>query len=346
MRLAMGRLSVLVGKRFARHRWTIPVGSLLILTGSGASFLGCSGDNTPSESFPEINLENTGGTPPDGGNTDPEIGVDGLDRGTGGMGGMVDMTEWGNCNMQLELVVRDFNSDHPDMERQHPGRNEVGCGMVLPDLLVGADGTRTPVFFGPIGTGRRDIVDETISCVNWGPMAQPPLVNEYEIESEDSFNQWFSDVEGVNSTFVVSLPLSMQDEGTWYYDSDESEQTAFFIADGLGFDEVSNGHNYHFTTEAHVQFKYHAGDHFTFSGDDDLWIFINDKLALDLGGLHGPLRATIDFDAQAEELGIAPGGIYNMDIFHAERHLWDSNYRIETNINCLKKVVVPTEVIR
>jgi len=45
-----------------------------------------------------------------------------------------------------------------------------------------------------------------------------------------------------------------------------------------------------------------------------------------------------DFDAQASDLGIAPGNTYQMDIFHAERHTNDSNFRVETNIKCFVPV--------
>ncbi len=50
---------------------------------------------------------------------------------------------------------------------------------------------------------------------------------------------------------------------------------------------------------------------------------------------------TIDFDAQAADLGIRAGGAYSMDIFHAERHTDDSNFQIETNIACF----IPEEVL-
>lgn len=73
---------------------------------------------------------------------------------------------------------------------------------------------------------------------------------------------------------------------------------------------------------------------FTFRGDHDLWIFVNGVLALDVGGLHEALEGTIDFDAQASQLGITPGELYEMDIFHAERQTSESNFRIETNIRC------------
>ena len=57
-------------------------------------------------------------------------------------------------------------------------------------------------------------------------------------------------------------------------------------------------------------------------------------LAIDLGGLHPQLSATVDLDASAAELGIAVGNRYAMDIFHAERHTDASNFHVETTIDC------------
>ncbi len=251
-----------------------------------------------------------------------------------------------DCDSTLELVVRDFNSDHPDMEENNGGWGDIGCGMVMPDLFVGADGARTPLFQAGNGTGKRFIENNVIRCEPWGTTNPQPDFQ--EIVGEETFNQWFSNVDGVNITLTHTLPLGplAGSDSVYYFDSKELEGGRFFPADGQGFDEDTNGHNFHFTTEAHVRFTYMAGDKFTFSGDDDMWIFVNQKLALDLGGLHGPLSATIDFDAQAADLGISPGKVYNMDIFHAERHTSDSNYRIETSIGCFEQVVVPETIIR
>jgi len=101
------------------------------------------------------------------------------------------------------------------------------------------------------------------------------------------------------------------------------------------------GKNFLFTTEIHVMFTYKAGQAFTFRGDDDLWIFVNNRLALDLGSLHAPEQGVIDFDKQAAALGISVGQSYPMDIFHAERHTSGSNFRFETNISCFTPVDVP-----
>lgn len=254
-----------------------------------------------------------------------------------------------DCDTTLELIVRDFNASHPDMEEPFAGWDQIGCEMVQPNLFVGSDGARTPLFQANIGTGKRTITDGVITCELWDPQTNPgPQNGEVVIESEETFNQWYSNVDGVNMAFSYSLPLGPLpgNDSVYYFDSKEIDGGRFFPADGQGFDEQTQGHNYHFTTEAHVRFTYKTGDKFTFSGDDDMWIFVNGKLALDLGGLHNPLTATIDFDAQASALGITPGMVYNMDIFHAERHTSNSNYRIETSIGCFETVEVPDVIIR
>lgn len=85
--------------------------------------------------------------------------------------------------------------------------------------------------------------------------------------------------------------------------------------------------------ELHTEFVYRGGESFTFSGDDDLWIFVNRHLAIDLGGVHDAKSATIDFDGRAAELGLAAGGRYELSVFQAERHTPGSNFRIDTSVD-------------
>ena len=70
-----------------------------------------------------------------------------------------------------------------------------------------------------------------------------------------------------------------------------------------------------------------------------MFLFINGRLGIDLGGVHGPLEATIDMDAMAGQLGITVGQTYPLDFFFAERHTTESNFRIQTSIDCFQPPV-------
>jgi fibro-slime domain-containing protein len=237
------------------------------------------------------------------------------------------------------------------------GWNEIGCGLVEPAL--GAD--NKPVAYTgmpdtangtqvPLGDGRQQ---RTVSgpgcwtaanptptgvcgigtCAAW--TITPPT---YSIKDGSSFAQWYNTTPNVNIEIPGQLTLAETPPGSGISVFDT---TAFFPIDGQGFGTTpGQTHNYSFTTEIHVRFTYQAGQKFTFRGDDDLWIFVNGKLALDVGGQHQALQGTIDFDVQAAALGITAGGVYPMDIFHAERQTTDSNFRIETNITCFEPGVV------
>jgi fibro-slime domain-containing protein len=207
------------------------------------------------------------------------------------------------CLPQLTAHIRDFNDTHPDFEHY------LGAKQGIVQAMLGAD--HKPVY---------------------GPEPQvAPIVT----TSQAMFDQWYRDVPGVNMPTTITLPLTEVSPGNFVYDS-----SAFFPIDNQLFGNQGRNHNFHFTTEIHTQFTYGGGELFTFRGDDDVFVFVNNRLALDLGGVHSAEEGTIDFDAQAAALGITVGQSYPLDVFHAERHTTESNFRIETTISCLVPVSI------
>jgi len=209
---------------------------------------------------------------------------------------------WGACDAPLPkqptlvATIRDFHTSFPDMEPLQWLYDDRG--IVAADL--GPDDK--PVYSG---------VSHSVS----GP---------------DTFNEWYRDVPGVNLSTTISLPLSPSPTNAGVY---AYQDMAFFPVDNQLFGNEGEPHNYHFTVEIPTRFRYQGGETFTFSGDDDVWVFINRKLAIDLGGIHETESQTVDLDAQAATLGLSKGELYPMNIFFAERHVTGSDFAVETTIS-------------
>lgn len=95
-------------------------------------------------------------------------------------------------------------------------------------------------------------------------------------------------------------------------------------------EEPAGGRNQHFCFESHAEFRFKPGLKFNFRGDDDIWVFIDNKLAVDLGGTHLAAPAYVDLDTFMPNA--KQDSTYDIDIFFCDRRTTMSNVRIKTNM--------------
>ncbi|MBC8143464.1 MAG: fibro-slime domain-containing protein [Armatimonadetes bacterium] len=169
------------------------------------------------------------------------------------------------------------------------------------------------------------------------------------VSTAANFNQWFRDTPNVNVSSSIDFVTTQVSPGVFSF----SNQT-YFPIDGQSLGNQTFSRNYHFTTEIRTAFRYLAdadattagvqAQTFRYVGDDDVFVYINGQLVIDLGGVRPQEGATVnlltgavDYDNasltdQVLTLGLVDNQDYTLDIFTTERRTDDSTISFATNI--------------
>lgn len=125
----------------------------------------------------------------------------------------------------------------------------------------------------------------------------------------------------------------------------------FYPLDKLGYEQsglltktsaIDATHNGSFTLRGESQFVYNKDSnlYFTFTGDDDVYMYINGTLALDLGGAHGRNSKTVNLnDLDATKYGLKEGQVATFTFFYMERCSDASTFGIKTNMELVQRAI-------
>ncbi len=267
----------------------------------------------------------------------------------------------------------EFNSDY----YQSPGTTVIGgfypaelddatmnAKVVEAGLTPALPAARTkrmaegPVFYGSYLTG----TDPTEGVARMDLMCKGP-----GWPTGMDCNGVFADGDGTDAAFKKAFPGGGTDMCGfgWSCPDQAPEGWAFYSKGGeklvgrVGYDGDVNklqglgearwastvGRNQHYCFESHANFVMKKGLRFTFRGDDDIWVFIGGRLAVDIGGTHlaAPGYANLDLLTDAAGNPLVEGQTYDIDIFFCDRRTTMSNVRIKTNMYIKQKTGLSAE---
>ena len=177
------------------------------------------------------------------------------------------------------------------------------------------------------------------NCGTWGEYCSNCSTG---VAIDTCLNRW--DSAFYNVVILDTLKFHLKDAATGTY---EFATDSFFRLDNKGLGNEWNwwkglnhngctpapcydDHNYSFTMEIKRTFTKAPNQKFLFTGDDDVWLFLNNRLVMDLGGCHQKTSDSVFVNTITPAL--ANNAVYNFDFFYCERHSANSDIKITTNM--------------
>lgn len=235
----------------------------------------------------------------------------------------------------VPVIYRDFRSRQSGAGVDptfHPDFNPPGTGSHLGIPTDQLDVEGKPVFnAGGAGVGTSGWPEDSASFTAWY-RTSPSLVADGNIEVVGELMLTRPDPGIPNRYEFASSSFFPLDDDGWELESPPLQELP-----------LTDGHNFGFTTEVHYFFVYQGDEVLRFEGDDDLWVFVDGRLCMDIGGIHAAVSGVMSFDpgvvdgntarqaivdACIASLGLQLGKVYEVSIFHAERHVTQSNFRL------------------
>ena len=235
--------------------------------------------------------------------------------------------------VSIPVTYYDFHSDKSNPEFEQPHMAGVHTGMVAEALDINKKPLLGPSPYLDYGIAKwfrpwqgGDFTAPSYQKISGGEFDAVIAYNGMQVKNYDTSYKNIT----INDT--LSFTYMPGSSGTYEFSSQN-----FYPLDGKGFGQEGQTHNCSFTMECHTMFSYLTNQVFTYEGFDDIWVFVNGKLVLDMGGIHSSRSGQVIIDSVP---GLVRPQTYPLDIFWTQRHSPDSKIRITANI------VIPVEPVR